>query len=309
MKQNWVCLLYMCVCFLAFLICVYSTWGLKTKEAVESGECPQLAWPLSLRFVVKKAILLHFECQAPKHGEKPPFFCGVGRGGTCLVSRERSPTKTKMDLIERSKRLCKYWYLLTKSRRLGQQKRLQENQLIFEVGFCPCWFSPYHWHPLTIQGFELAIAPCRVWLDFQKKQSVTGRLVCRGLTWKPNWQLETPDSVSMYDAAICILRKAWLAQSRSWSLDCKRWNGFKWPSIFPTPNHWASTNVSPSKGATYTTETLEWSRWLKMGLSAAKLGKSVLSAATWLREMVRLSCCNRWCRNYELAIVLCILCI
>ena len=31
-------------------------------------------------------------------------------------------------------------------------------------------------------------------------------------------------------------------------------------------------------GATYTTETLEWSRWLKMGLSAAKLGKSVLSA-------------------------------
>lgn len=31
-------------------------------------------------------------------------------------------------------------------------------------------------------------------------------------------------------------------------------------------------------GATYTTETLEWSRWLKMGLSAAKLGKAVLSA-------------------------------
>ncbi|CAK9027288.1 unnamed protein product [Durusdinium trenchii] len=31
-------------------------------------------------------------------------------------------------------------------------------------------------------------------------------------------------------------------------------------------------------GKTYTTETLEWSRWLKMGLSAAKLGKSVLTA-------------------------------
>ena len=34
-------------------------------------------------------------------------------------------------------------------------------------------------------------------------------------------------------------------------------------------------------GATYTTETLEWSRWLKMGLSAAKLGKAVLSADAW----------------------------
>ena len=32
------------------------------------------------------------------------------------------------------------------------------------------------------------------------------------------------------------------------------------------------------QGETYTTETLEWSRWLKMGLSAAKLGKAVLSA-------------------------------
>ena len=30
--------------------------------------------------------------------------------------------------------------------------------------------------------------------------------------------------------------------------------------------------------ATFTTETMEWSRWLKMGLSAAKLGKSILSA-------------------------------
>ena len=34
--------------------------------------------------------------------------------------------------------------------------------------------------------------------------------------------------------------------------------------------------------ATYTTETQEWARWLKMGLSAAKLGKSVLSAAARL---------------------------
>ena len=31
-------------------------------------------------------------------------------------------------------------------------------------------------------------------------------------------------------------------------------------------------------GSTFTTETMEWSRWLKMGLSAAKLGKSILSA-------------------------------
>jgi len=35
--------------------------------------------------------------------------------------------------------------------------------------------------------------------------------------------------------------------------------------------------VLPQK-ATFTTETMEWSRWLKMGLSAAKLGKSILSA-------------------------------
>lgn len=31
-------------------------------------------------------------------------------------------------------------------------------------------------------------------------------------------------------------------------------------------------------GSTFTTETMEWSRWLKMGLSAAKIGKSILSA-------------------------------
>jgi len=31
------------------------------------------------------------------------------------------------------------------------------------------------------------------------------------------------------------------------------------------------------EGSTFTTETLEWNRWLKLGLSSAKLGKSVLS--------------------------------
>jgi len=33
----------------------------------------------------------------------------------------------------------------------------------------------------------------------------------------------------------------------------------------------------PANDATFTTETLEWNRWLKLGLSAAKLGKSVIS--------------------------------
>mmetsp|Transcript_6441 Transcript_6441/g.15639 ORF Transcript_6441/g.15639 Transcript_6441/m.15639 type:complete len:799 (-) Transcript_6441:9-2405(-) len=33
----------------------------------------------------------------------------------------------------------------------------------------------------------------------------------------------------------------------------------------------------PADTATFTTETLEWNRWLKLGMSAAKLGKSVLS--------------------------------
>ncbi|CAJ1359743.1 unnamed protein product [Effrenium voratum] len=42
----------------------------------------------------------------------------------------------------------------------------------------------------------------------------------------------------------------------------------------PIPSRYCAL---PQK-ATYTTETQEWARWLKMGLSAAKLGKSVLSA-------------------------------
>lgn len=61
-------------------------------------------------------------------------------------------------------------------------------------------------------------------------------------------------------------------------------DGYLLPFLHPTKRtHVASPRVS-CEGATYTTETLEWSRWLKMGLSAAKLGKAVLSADAWPRR-------------------------
>ena len=59
-------------------------------------------------------------------------------------------------------------------------------------------------------------------------------------------------------------------------------DGYLLPFLYPTKRtHVASPHLR--QDATYTTETLEWSRWLKMGLSAAKLGKAVLSADAWPR--------------------------
>ena len=97
-----------------------------------------------------------------------------------------------------------------------------------------------------------------------------------------SWLLHNSTVLDQF-ASVCGHFTKWCVSFTTWrNLTQPASDGYLLPFLYPTKRtHVASPRLR--QGATYTTETLEWSRWLKMGLSAAKLGKAVLSADAWPR--------------------------